>query len=289
MTIDTTAMVRRPDATDPTRAFEPNSIEEASRLAKILVASRLMPEGASTPEAAFTVIMTGRELGLTAMQSIRSIHVIKGKAMLSADLVAALVKTRGDVCRYFRMVESTNEVARYETLRVGEPAPTTMAFTIEDAKRAHLTGKPESNWSKYPAAMLRARCITSLARAVYPDLAMGLYDPDEIQEAAPAPRGPAVRVEQAAPEAATPEPPKLAPGPGPDAATGVFLHLCDLIDGAESAAELNAIAREVQKAHRAGDIDESQMATLRDAVTTKRRLLAATAAAEADAEAAPDA
>ena len=71
-------------------AFEPPGIPEAVKLAQILVASRLLPRAISTPEAAVTVIMAGRELGLTAMQSLRSIHIIEGKPTMSADLMVAL-------------------------------------------------------------------------------------------------------------------------------------------------------------------------------------------------------
>ena len=164
---------------DASRAFEPSGIGDAMALAKILVNSKLLPRSVQTAEAAFTIIATGRELGLTAMQSLRSIHVIEGKPSLSADLILALVKNRRDVCTWFRLVTSTDKVATYETQRLGEPEPTRMSFTWEDATRAQVTGK--DNWKKYPAAMLRARCISALARAVYPDLAMGLYDPDELE------------------------------------------------------------------------------------------------------------
>lgn len=243
----------QPQLVEATRAFEPNSIDEAYRLAKILVASRLLPEGANTPEAAFAIIATGRELGLTAMQSLRSIFVIKGKPTLSADLICALVKTRRDVCLYFRLVESTDQVARYETHRVGEPSPTPMTFTIDDAKRAQVTGNP--NWTKYPAAMLRARCITALARAVYPDLAMGIYDPDEL-ESAPVPQAQVYEVVQpSAPAVQQPD-------------------VMSRIDAAESAAALNLIARAAQKAHRDGTVTDEQLANIAAAVKAKRALFA---------------
>src|SRR5229473_3218539 len=159
--------------------YEPSSIQEALQLARVLVNSRLLPRAIQTPEAAFTIILAGKELGLTAMQSIRSMHVIEGKPTLSADLMVALVK-RSPVCRYFRLIRSDDKVATYETVREGDPAPTTMSFTIEEAQRAQLTGK--DNWKKYPAAMLRARCGAALARAVYPELVMGVYDTDELEE-----------------------------------------------------------------------------------------------------------
>lgn len=163
-------------------AFEPADVQSAVNLAKLLVASRLLPRTLATPEAAFTVIMVGRELGLTAMQSIRSIHVIEGKPTMSADLMVALVK-RSPVCRYFRIVESTADVATYETLRDGEEKPTRLSWTAKQAREAGLAGK--GNWKNFPDAMLRARAAAALCRAVYPDVMLGVYETDEIAPSAP--------------------------------------------------------------------------------------------------------
>ncbi len=255
---------------DPTRAFEPRDIDEGYNMAKLLVASGLMPRGVQRPEAAFAIIAAGRELGLTAMQSLRSIHIIEGKPTLSADLIAALCKSRSDVCVYFRLVESTDKVARYETQRKGEPAPTAMAWTWEDAQRAGVTGK--DNWKKYPAAMLRARCITALARAVYPDLAMGVYDPDEVSSE-PVYAGPAEVVRQA--------PPKVE-------SDGVFTKLCARLDAAEDVSAINGVASACGKAHKAGAITDGQLETLKGAVTRKRALVSGAAVAPTPAPSEPD-
>ena len=248
-------------ATDPSRAFEPRDIDEGYEMAKLLVASGLLPRGIQRPEAAFAIIAAGRELGLTAMQSLRSIHIIEGKPSLSADLVAALCKSRPDVCLYFRLVESTDRVARYETHRRGEPEPTPMSFTIEQAQRAGVAGK--DNWKKYPEAMLRARCITALARAVYPDLAMGVYDPDEVTEE------PTVYAGQA--QVIRPVPP--APKSEPVADPRAFADLCERVDTAESAAELNAIAKDAAKAAKTGVISAGNLEALKGAVVRKRGLI----------------
>ena len=167
-------------------AFEPPGIPEAVKLAQILVASRLLPRAISTPEAAVTVIMAGRELGLTAMQSLRSIHIIEGKPTMSADLMVALVK-RSPVCRHFSLVESTAERATYETQRRDDPSPTRLSFTMAEAQAAGVATK--DNWRKFPAAMLRARAASALVRAVYPDVLLGVYDSDsgELEDATPAP------------------------------------------------------------------------------------------------------
>jgi hypothetical protein len=127
------------------------------------------------------VLLTGMELGLGPAQALRSIHVVEGKPTLSAQLMVALCKSRRDVCAYFTCVETTNDVATYETQRVGEPRAVRMSFSMEDAKRAGVAGK--GNWQKFPAAMLRARCSSLLARDCYPDLLSNLYDPDELEPA----------------------------------------------------------------------------------------------------------
>jgi hypothetical protein len=174
------AVLPTPIASNASTALEPSTAEQAFWLASQLVKSGLLGRSVQRPEAAFAIILAGRELGLTAMQSLRSIHIIEGKPTLSSDLMAALVM-RSPTCEYFQLVESTNTIARYVTKRVGaKNKETPMSFTWEDAKLAGVTNK--NNWKTYPAAMLRARCIASLARVVYPDLLMGIYETDEISE-----------------------------------------------------------------------------------------------------------
>jgi hypothetical protein len=111
------------------------------------------------------------------MQSLRSIRVIDGSPTMSADLMVALVK-RARECEYFQLIESTPDIATYETKRHGSLSPTRMSFTIDEAREAQLTGK--DNWKKYRAAMLRARASAALCRVEYPDLMLGIYETDEL-------------------------------------------------------------------------------------------------------------
>ena len=151
--------------------------ERAEQIAVRLSKSTLLPSALRGKPADLAVIMiTGHELGLSPMQALRGLHVVEGRPVLSADLIVGLVK-KHPACKYFRLVESTDERATYETMREGEPEPTRITWTIQQAAKAGLTGR--QNWKAHPAAMLRARASAALARAVYPDVAMGIYDPDE--------------------------------------------------------------------------------------------------------------
>lgn len=159
-------------------AFEPGNLGQALELAKVLHAGGLLPKSFNRPEAVVTAIILGRELGLSAMQSIRGIHVIEGKPTLSADMMVALVK-RSPVCKFFRLVSSTDTEAVYETHRADEPEPVRMGYAKEQAILAGKWGA--GTWKAHPAAMLRARASSALARAVYPDVVAGVYDPDELE------------------------------------------------------------------------------------------------------------
>lgn len=130
------------------------------------------------PADLLVIILTGTELGLAPMQAVRGIHIIKGKPTLAADTMAALVKRRRDICESFRIERSDEKECVIQTKRTGEE-PETHSYTIEDAKTAKLLSK--ENWQLHPKAMLRARCIANVCRAVYPDLILGLYDPEEFE------------------------------------------------------------------------------------------------------------
>ena len=152
---------------------------DALRACELLLESGVLPSGIKSPAAAFAILQTGAELGLGPMQSLRGIHVVSGRPILSADTMVALC-VRSPACVYFRLVSGDGERAEYETLRQGHPEPARMAYTMAEAQAAGLTRNP--TWKAHPRAMLRARAKAALARDVYPDLVAGVYTPDEGEE-----------------------------------------------------------------------------------------------------------
>lgn len=158
-----------------TTAIQVTDIDSLARVAKMAHGSGLAR--VQSVEAAGVVIMAGLELGLTPMQALLGIHLVEGKPVIAADTLVAIVR-RSRVCKSWRTVESTARVCTIETLRAGDESPVMRTWTIDDAKAAGLTGKPI--WQKYPRAMLRHRCATDLAREVYPDVVLGMYDPEEL-------------------------------------------------------------------------------------------------------------
>jgi hypothetical protein len=165
----------------PATRFQPQDAESLWKMANMIGKSGLKPASLKSPEDVMIVLMTGVELGLSVMQAMRGIHVINGKPAMSAEMLMAVVQN-DPRCQYMMLVESTDTVATYETLRAGNPEPTRISYTIEDAKRAGLNS---ATWKSHPAAMLRARASSSICRAVYSDIIMGLYTDDEVQHFEP--------------------------------------------------------------------------------------------------------
>lgn len=177
------------------------SLDDVERLAKIACTSGLV---SLRPEQAAVILLTGHELGLSPMQSLRGIYVVNGKPVLSADMLVAVVRASGR-CASWVVVESTEDRCTITTQRKGESATASRTWTMADAKRAGVTGKPI--WSQYPRTMLRHRCAADLAREVYPDVVLGLYDPEEL--------GADEHVEQETPAPVAPSRVVIEPDPAP--------------------------------------------------------------------------
>ena len=155
-------------------AIQLRSMNEVYDLADLLSrpdAQGMVPKHfTNRPAALAAVILSGIELGMGAMESIRSIHIIEGKPTMSAELMLARARRFGHKTKWLEMSAERAEI---------EIDGTRLSFTMAEAKAAGITGK--DNWKKYPAAMLRARCASAAVRAVCPEvLGSGVYTAEEL-------------------------------------------------------------------------------------------------------------
>ena len=165
-------------AMPPTRAMmpSPDDIRSMLALGEQFVASGLMPDAVKTAAAVVVILQKGRELGIPPMQAINGIHVIKGKPTCSSDLMMALIyRDHGD--NALRWTETTNESVTLAYQRRGWSEPSRFTWTKADTERAQIRNE---NNGKYPGAMLRARCVSAVARMAFNDTIGGMYLPSEI-------------------------------------------------------------------------------------------------------------
>ena len=127
---------------------------------------------------AIVKILLGRELGLSPVIAMTSIHIVEGKPELSANLLASLVKQSA---RYdYRVRETSNTACTIDFIQDGEVVGES-TFLIDDAKRARIY-REGGAWTRYPKAMLFARAMSQGVRAHCPDVGTGcpVYTEGEI-------------------------------------------------------------------------------------------------------------
>ncbi len=145
--------------------------------ANTLVKSGFLPTSINTPEKAVAIMTKGVELGIPPMQAFSHIYIISGKPGISAELMLSLI-LRAIPNLPINYKRRDDQACVIVVTRPGSK-PEEFSFTIEDAKRAGLMSN--STWQKYPRAMLRSRCISEMARSLFPDLLMGCsYTPEEL-------------------------------------------------------------------------------------------------------------
>lgn len=146
------------------------------------------------PASVAACVLYGAEIGVGPMRSLAGIHVVEGRAAMSAELMRALVLAAG---HDIRVVELTATRCVLLGTRRGSTDGTQVQYTTDDAKRAGVLGKQV--WQRYPREMLLARCTTLLCRSTFPDVIGGMASVEEMDD------GPVVQAEATVAEPAEPK------------------------------------------------------------------------------------
>lgn len=125
----------------------------------------------------------GETLGITTMAAINGIHVIENKPSASAALIGGLVRRAGHKLR----VTGNSVRATAQIVRADDPD---FVFEVTWELKRNPNGNPnaeeagllnKSTWKNYPAAMLKSRAITQVARDACEEVLFGLhYTPEEL-------------------------------------------------------------------------------------------------------------
>lgn len=151
--------------------------ERADYIARLAPSTILPTAYRGNAANAFVAAETGAALGLEPLQALASIAVINGRATLSSDLMAAVIRRAGHT---LRIVETSPESVTATLIRADDK---TFKFEVtwdkDKAVKAGLWGQ-KGPWSQYPTQMLRARAITEVARQGASEALMGMiYSPED--------------------------------------------------------------------------------------------------------------
>ena len=154
-----------------------SSLDEMRERAGLLVKSGFLPPAIKTVEQAMTIILTGRELNLGFMESLRSINVINGRPAMSAQLILALAQRTGEL--EDMKVEEKPGSCQTTVKRKGR-SPHSYTFSMDDAKALGLTTRDQ--WIKQPKTMMRWRSLSGNLRISFADALCGVYTDDEAED-----------------------------------------------------------------------------------------------------------
>lgn len=159
------------------------TISEQKDIAALYAQSTLVPEAyRNKPADVFVAVTLGQSVGISPIQSLSEINVIKGKPTMSASLIAAQVRKAGHKLRI--EVEETpgKESATCTIIRRDDPDhPFVSKRDRAWAQRMGLLNN--SNYIKQPATMLKKRAITDCARDACSEALCGIdYTPDEMSD-----------------------------------------------------------------------------------------------------------
>lgn len=163
--------------------LRPQSFEQIMQFAQMAARSALVPKDYyGKPENIALAVQMGSEVGLPPMQALQNIACINGRPAIWGDAMLGLVKASGlmqDIQERFEG-EGDTLTAVCTVHRYGN-SPVTWRFSIDDAKRAGLLGKP-GPWTQYRQRMLQMRARGFALRDAFPDVLKGLISAEEAQD-----------------------------------------------------------------------------------------------------------
>ncbi|MGO8422307.1 recombinase family protein [Rhizobium ruizarguesonis] len=224
-------------------AIVPQTFEETFRMARTVVASGLAPAaligkltGDDAASAVAVAIMSGAELGLKPMVSLRSFTVINGKPALYGDGLINVVRMSGKVAYLRTGCEERNgklvgfcEAKRLDTgeekrvefsqddairARLWDERPTVRKQVWENKERVWKDGLPnDAPWYRFPQRMLAWRAAGYCLRELFGDVLGGIRDEFEVREIAEAEEMRDITPPAAADSKPTPPKPPKPPAP----------------------------------------------------------------------------
>lgn len=146
-----------------------------------LAKSGVIPEALrGKPNDILAIALMAKELDIPPMQALNNINVIRGKPVISPQLMIAMIRAKYPNAVIDIVQNDLDGIASCAMARAPEDKPYVSTWTRERAAKMQLMGK--DNYQKQLGTMLKWRAVSEAARTVFPDVIMGLYIPDELEE-----------------------------------------------------------------------------------------------------------
>ncbi len=146
--------------------------------AALMLRSGFLPKTINSIEAALTIGIKGYEIGMPLMWSFTHIDIIQSKPTMKSEGQLGMIYKNCPTAE-INILKSDDNECMIEARRSSKHKFNTFTFTMRDAQKMGLDKK--DNWIKQQGVMLQWRCVSKMARAVFPDAIMGIsYTPEEM-------------------------------------------------------------------------------------------------------------
>lgn len=147
-----------------------SELDAAGRIASVLCQTEFVPKGLrGSVEATAAAILTGRELGLSPMNALANIFVVRGRPAMYARTAVALVLSHG---HEIERTSATEQTVTVRARRKGSQSWQTFEWSMERARKAGYTGN--ELYTKDPTAMLTAKAQMEACRTMFADVLSGM-------------------------------------------------------------------------------------------------------------------
>ena len=167
--------------------FNPSGFGELIEFAKMVSRTQIVPQAyQGKPDDIVAAVIMGADVGLTPMQALQNIAVIRGKATIWGDGLLAICQGHPAYAGIKEWLEDagTPEATAYCRIKRavhGEIEETTQRFSVAQAKNANLWGN-KGPWSQYPERMLQMRARAFALRDSFSDALKGFLPAEEVRD-----------------------------------------------------------------------------------------------------------
>lgn len=162
-------------------ALVPNNIGEALQLAEVMAKANLIPDHLrGKPGDCLLIVMQAQRWGMDAVSVAQSTSVVHGKLCYEGKLVAAALYAMGAIEGRLRY-EFSGAGEQRSVRVIGRPRGAGVDQIVEGKVADWKTGNDQ--WKKQPDDMLVYRGTRQWARRYAPEALLGVYTPDELEDA----------------------------------------------------------------------------------------------------------
>lgn len=159
----------------------------ACQMSKGLASSTMVPMAYQRNEGnCLIAIELANRLNISPFQVMQTLDVIQGTPAWKGKALIGFVnnshKYDEDIHFEYEYDKDGSAISCYAWTKKGESVVKGTKYTIDMAKKAGLLSKNNSYWNKEPDLMLAYRAISRFCSLNCPEISLGLYTTDELNE-----------------------------------------------------------------------------------------------------------